>query len=141
MKIGQLAKSSGISSSTLRYYEQQGLIQASSRSGSNYRQYTEQDLSTAKFIKRCRDTGFSLEEVSELLSIRADKANYVCEDAKQIAEQKILDVESKIQQMQQLLNTLHQLSDACCGGVESAEFCRILDTLEADSSANKENNQ
>ncbi len=130
MKIGELAKKSGLSAHTLRFYEKQGLIQASTRSESNYRIYTQADLSTAKFIKRSRDMGFSLGEVEVFLSIRADKPAHICADAKDIAEQKISDVQKKISEMQHVLVALHKLSDACCGGSESAEFCSIIDALD-----------
>jgi len=130
MKIGELAKQSGLSAHTLRFYEKQGLIQASTRGENNYRIYNQADLGTAKFIKRSRDMGFSLEEVEVFLSIRADKPAHICRDAKNIAQQKILDVEQKIKEMQQVLIALHKLSDACCGGEESAEFCSIIDALD-----------
>ena len=130
MKIGELAKQSGLSAHTLRFYEKQGLISPSTRSESNYRIYNQNDLSTAKFIKRSRDMGFSLEEVEVFLSIRADKPAHICADAKDIAQQKIVDVELKIQEMQRVLVALHKLSDACCGGSESAEYCSIIEALD-----------
>ena len=130
MKIGELAKLSGLSAHTLRFYEKQGLIQASARSESNYRVYSQGDLATAKFIKRSREMGFSLEEVEVFLSIRADKPAHVCREAKDIAQLKITDVQQKIDDLQQVLVALHKLSDACCGGNESAEFCSIIEALE-----------
>jgi MerR family Zn(II)-responsive transcriptional regulator of zntA len=139
MKIGELAKQSGLTAHTLRFYEKRGLISPSTRSQSNYRLYSQQDLSTAKFIKRSRTMGFSLEEVEVFLSIRADKPAHICADAKDIAQQKILDVQQKIDEMQQVLIALHKLSDACCGGGESAEFCSIIDALD-DSAATSSNN-
>ena len=135
MKIGELSKLSGLSAHTLRFYEKQGLIQASTRSESNYRIYSSSDLATAKFIKRSREMGFSLEEVEVFLSIRADKPAHVCRDAKDIAQQKIKDVQIKIEEMQQVLVALHKLSDACCGGSESAEFCTIIEALEDSDAA------
>ena len=135
MKIGELSKRSGLSAHTLRFYEKQGLIQASNRSESNYRIYSSGDLATAKFIKRSRDMGFSLEEVEVFLSIRADKPAHICRDAKDIAQQKIKDVQVKIEEMQQVLVALHKLSDACCGGSESAEFCTIIEALEDSEAA------
>jgi len=135
MKIGELSKLSGLSAHTLRFYEKQGLIQASTRSESNYRIYSSSDLATAKFIKRSREMGFSLEEVEVFLSIRADKPAHVCRDAKDIAQQKIKDVQVKIEEMQQVLVALHKLSDACCGGSESAEFCTIIEALEDSDAA------
>ena len=130
MRIGELAKRSGLSAHTLRYYEKQGLIKVTGRTESNYRIYNKDDLGTAKFIKRSRDMGFSLDEVDVFLSIRADKPAHVCADAKQLTELKISDVEQKIAELQQMLVALHKLSDACCGGNESAELCSIIDALE-----------
>jgi len=130
MKIGELAKKSGLSAHTLRYYEKQGLIKVNMRSESNYRIYSEEDLNTAKFIKRGRDMGFSLDEVEVFLSIRSDKPAHICADAKKLTDLKITDVEQKIAELKQMLSALHKLSDACCGGNESAELCSILDALE-----------
>ena len=135
MKIGELSKKSGLSAHTLRYYEKQGLLQVSGRSESNYRIYSLEDLATAKFIKRSRDMGFSLEEVDVFLSIRADKPAHVCADAKIITDLKISDVQQKISELQLILQALHKLSDACCGGSESAELCSILDALEVNEEA------
>jgi len=140
MKIGELAKQSGLSAHTLRFYEKQGLISPSTRSRSNYRLYNQQDLNTAKFIKRSRTMGFSLEEVEVFLSIRADKPAHICADAKDIAQQKILDVQQKIEEMQQVLIALHKLSDACCGGSESAEFCSIIEALDDSPNNNRSAN-
>ena len=130
MKIGELAKKSGLSAHTLRYYEKQGLIKVNMRSESNYRIYSKEDLNTAKFIKRSRDMGFSLDEVEVFLSIRSDKPAHICADAKKLTDLKITDVEQKISELKQMLSALHKLSDACCGGTESAELCSILDALE-----------
>jgi len=130
MKIGELAKKTGLSAHTLRFYEKQGLLKASGRSESNYRIYCRADLNTAKFIKRSRDMGFSLEEVEVFLSIRADKPAHICADAKIITELKITEIEQKITELREMLVALHKLSDACCGGNESAELCSIIDALD-----------
>ncbi|MCP3675600.1 MAG: Zn(2+)-responsive transcriptional regulator [Gammaproteobacteria bacterium] len=135
MKIGELSKKSGLSAHTLRFYEKQGLIKASGRSESNYRIYNSDDLGTARFVKRSRDMGFSLDEVETFLSIRADKPAHICADAKNITELKITEVEQKIAELQQMLVALHKLSDACCGGKESAELCSIIDALEENEGA------
>ena len=90
MKIGELAKKSGLSAHTLRFYEKQGLIKVNNRSESNYRIYSHADLNTAKFIKRTREMGFSLEEVEVFLSIRADRPAHICADAKAITAVKLL---------------------------------------------------
>lgn len=132
MKIGELSNLSGLSAHTLRYYEKHGLLKATGRSDSNYRIYSKDDLSTAKFIKRARNIGFSLDDVNTFLSIRSDLPAHVCSDAKNLADQKIVDVKKQIKELRQVLLALHRLSDACCGGNESAEYCSIIDALDHD---------
>ena len=138
MKIGELAQLSGISAHTLRFYEKNGLLKASGRSESNYRIYTNNDLQSARFIKKAREIDFSLDDIKVLLSIRADKPSHICADAKQVTQQKISEVESQISKLQEVLAALHRLSDSCCGGNESAEFCSILEAM--DSSTNTPTN-
>ncbi|TXR54559.1 Zn(2+)-responsive transcriptional regulator [Reinekea thalattae] len=132
MKIGELAKQSGLSTHTLRYYEKSGLLKASQRSEGNYRLYSSEDLSTARFIKRAREIGFSLEEVAEFLSIRADLPHHQCADAKALADHKIEQVQNQIKELQQMVRALTRLSTACCGGAESAIHCSIMEALESD---------
>ncbi|MDX1343079.1 MAG: Zn(2+)-responsive transcriptional regulator [Reinekea sp.] len=130
MKIGELAEKSGLTAHTLRYYEKSGLLKASGRSASNYRIYTKGDLETARFIKRARTIGFSMDEVGTFLSIRSDLPKHVCADAKALADTKINEVKHQIEELQSVLKALHRLSDACCGGSESAEYCTIIEALE-----------
>lgn len=130
MKIGALARQSGLSAHTLRFYEKSGLLRASGRTESNYRVYTGQDLETARFIKRARNIGFSMDEVKVFLSIRSDLPAHVCADAKELADEKIQQVETQITELKQVLKALYRLSDACCGGSESAEYCTIIDALD-----------
>lgn len=130
MKIGELAQQSGLSPHTLRYYEKQGLLEAARRSESNYRIYNQHSLDTAKFIKRSREMGFSLEEVAVFLSIRADKPAHICAEAKSLADNKISEVEERITELKHIVLALHKLSNACCGGNKSAEFCSIIESLE-----------
>jgi len=130
MKISDLAKHSGISSHTLRYYEKIGLFSASQRSERNYRIYSQDDLTTAKFIKRTKECGFSLAETASLLAIKHDKSQHVCAEAKLITSTKTNNITQQIGQLKQMQNTLQQLERYCCGGQESAEFCSIISTLE-----------
>jgi MerR family Zn(II)-responsive transcriptional regulator of zntA len=129
MKISDLAERSGISAHTLRYYEKTGLLSASMRSENNYRVYSQDDLTTAKFSKEC---GFSLAETATLLAIKHDKSQHVCAEAKFITNTKIIDITQQITQLKQMQKTLQQLERYCCGGQESAEFCSIISTLEQE---------
>jgi MerR family Zn(II)-responsive transcriptional regulator of zntA len=132
MKISDLAERSGISAHTLRYYDKTGLFSASKRSDSNYRIYSQDDLTTAKFIKRSKECGFSLAETASLVAIKHDKSQHVCAEAKLITTIKITEITQQIAQLKQMQTTLQQLERYCCGGQESAEFCAIISALEQE---------
>ena len=130
MKISELAKRTGVSAHTLRYYEKTGLLTASMRSKSNYRLYSADDLLAVQFIKRCKNSGFSLQETASLLNIKDDKRQHVCAEAKAITANKIKEITEQIEQQRNMLVTLQRLEQYCCGGEESAEFCSIISSLE-----------
>lgn len=134
MKISELAKRSGISAHTLRYYEKTGLLKASARQQNNYRVYNQDDLTTAMFIERCKRSGFSLQETATLIQIRNDKRQHVCAEAKAITSNKIAELKQQILELQAMVTTLTELETYCCGGDESAEFCSIIAELEGDKS-------
>ena len=130
MKIGDLAKASGLSAHTLRYYEKSGLLKPKLRSDSNYRLYSEEDLTSALFIRRCKASGFSLDETKILLQIKDDKATHVCAEAKSLTQEKIASLNQQIESLQNMVQTLQELEQYCCVGQESAEFCSIISKLE-----------
>ncbi|MFQ6071039.1 MAG: heavy metal-responsive transcriptional regulator [Candidatus Aminicenantales bacterium] len=94
--IGQLAKKAHMNVETIRYYERRGLIPEPPRSESGYRQYSQDNVARTEFIKHAKELVFSLEEISELLSLRVDP-DTSCGDVKRMAEVKIADIEEKIQ--------------------------------------------
>jgi MerR family transcriptional regulator, copper efflux regulator len=68
MRVGELAERSGISASTLRYYEKLGLLRRASRNASGYREYTNETLDQLALIRRAKEPGFSLREIRTLLA-------------------------------------------------------------------------
>src|SRR5215472_13086183 len=72
LKIGQLAQRAAVNLQTIRYYEREGLLPEPPRLSSGYRLYPDSMVRRVRFIKRAQETGFSLAEIRELLSLRAD---------------------------------------------------------------------
>jgi MerR family Zn(II)-responsive transcriptional regulator of zntA len=132
-RIGELARICNINSDTLRFYEKNALLTPSSRSESGYRLYTEKDKDTLQFILRAKGVGFTLADIRELLSIEVNKADNACADVKVLVDTKRYDVEKKIAELIRFQTSLKRLSDACCGGAESAEHCTILEALESNT--------
>ena len=128
LKIGQVAKLTGLSVETVRYYEQRGLIPPPHRLDSGYRIYPESILQRLHFINRCKGLGFSLQEITELLSLQLNPETSSAL-VKQSVEDKIILVRSKINELQKLQNSLEQLSNLCCGDGPISD-CPIIDFLK-----------
>ena len=134
--VGQLAKRTDINIETVRYYERRGLLPEPMRSESSYRQYTENDVARIMFIKRSKELGFTLKEISELLSLKLD-TDTTCRDVKEFSSKKIADVEEKIRDLQRIKKKLEELLIKCSREDTSTSECSILEALEKKSKINK----
>lgn len=132
LRIGELAKRSGLSVETLRYYERRGLIPPPERLASGYRSFPEQTLDRLVFIKRSKELGFSLDEIAELLQLEIDPSIGAAE-VKGRVDSKIAMIERKIADLKQLQGSLQRLSNLCCGE-GSLSDCPILEYLHQPES-------
>ena len=130
LRIGDLSKRTNTNNETLRFYESKGLIDEPRRSDSGYRFYTEAAVSRVKFIVRAKRMGFSLKEITELLSLRVGREEGTCAEVKQLAQHKLQDIEEKISELTRMKGALQQITDLCCGGDEPAVHCTILNALD-----------
>ncbi len=141
LKISELATRTGLTAHTLRFYEKNGLIRASTRSEAGYRYYSEADVRRAEFVKTARNIGFSLDDISQLLSIRVDKTSHSCQEVTDITRHKLDEVNDKIEELQSMQQTLQILLDSCCGGPELATQCSIMEALEEGEFRKQRDNQ
>jgi MerR family copper efflux transcriptional regulator len=130
MNIGQAARASGVSAKMIRYYEQIGLVRPADRSDANYRTFEPRDINELRFIRRARGLGFSVGEITDLLSLWRDRAR-PSREVKAIAERHLADLDARIAEMQGVAGALRQLS-ACCAGDDRPD-CPILDGLGAEA--------
>jgi Hg(II)-responsive transcriptional regulator len=127
LTIGQLAKQAHVNLETIRYYERRGLIPEPVRSQSGYRQYSTEDLQRTRFIKRAQALGFSLKEITELLSLRVEPG-MTCKEVKTRVQAKIADVEKRISDLEHMRAALLRLSKRCTG-LGPVSKCPILEEL------------
>ena len=132
MRIGEISKKTDFKIETLRFYEKQGLLLPVSRTEAGYREYDAESLKQLRFIQKAKTVGFSLSEISELLTLRVEREQHSCGDVKQIAEGKIIQIDKKINELEQMRKALHKITDACCGGAEPATSCTILNALDGE---------
>ncbi|HHM8688401.1 TPA: Cu(I)-responsive transcriptional regulator [Pseudomonas aeruginosa] len=127
MNIGEASKASKVSAKMIRYYEQIGLIPPADRNDSGYRAYSQDDVHRLHFIRRARDLGFSVAEITDLLGLWNDKSRRSA-DVKRLAQQHISELDRRIASMLEMAETLKALI-RCCAGDERPD-CPILHTLE-----------
>src|SRR5947208_7492554 len=127
ISIGELAKRTGTKVVTVRYYEQIGLLPVPSRTAGNYRTYSNEHMRRLRFIRRCRDLGFTLDQVRDLLRLSSEKTK-ACAEVDRIAEQHRRTVEEKLADLTRLASELRRLS-ACCRGKGLIADCRIIEAL------------
>jgi MerR family copper efflux transcriptional regulator len=125
--IGRLAKQAGVNIDTIRYYERHGLLPEPARRASGYREYTATDLDRLRFVRRAKELGFTLSEISELLSLTAERGNDM-RGVKRKAEQRLEHVEHKIKELQRVRRGLKTLIAACPGHGELGN-CPIVAAL------------
>ncbi|CAM3573534.1 HTH-type transcriptional regulator ZntR [Vibrio aerogenes CECT 7868] len=128
LKRGELAKRTGVTSETIRYYEKQGLLQAE-RDKNGYRLFDAHSVERLRFIQRAQNIGFSLKEIAELLTLEIARDQHTCEEVKAITEAKQSEIRQKIQELQRMYEALALMNNRCCGGNHSAEHCTILTAL------------
>jgi MerR family copper efflux transcriptional regulator len=128
MNIGEAAKRSGVSAKMVRHYESLGLLPQVERTDAGYRQYTDREVHTLRFIRHARDLGFSMAEIGELVKLwqnqRRSSAN-----VKKIALKHLADIDAKMAEMAAMRKTLQHLVH-CCHGDERPD-CPILEELAA----------
>ncbi|QFQ86665.1 Cu(I)-responsive transcriptional regulator [Paracoccus kondratievae] len=134
MNIGKAAAASGVSAKMIRYYESIGLIPEASRTDSGYRDYSEKDVHTLRFIRRARDLGFSVEKMTELLALWRDRSR-ASADVKRVALEHVEELERKACELREMSMTLKHLAENCRGNARPD--CPIIDELSADGNSDR----
>ena len=131
LTIGKVAKAAGLGVETVRFYERQGLIAEPARSDSGDRQYGPETIRRLQFIVRAKALGFTLQEIGDLLDLRATPGAG-CADVQARAEAKIADIEERIAQLDAMKRALGELV-AQCRGEGPLSDCPILDALDEEA--------
>lgn len=128
--IGEAAGRSGVSAKMVRHYESLGLLPSVNRTESGYRQYSDKEVHTLRFIKRSRDLGFSMVEIAELLKLWQNRRRSSAE-VRRIASRHVSDLDQRIREMEEMRRTLQHLIHCCHG--DHRPDCPILDELQGRS--------
>jgi DNA-binding transcriptional MerR regulator len=131
MRSSEVASRAGVNIQTLRYYERRRILPEPRRSGSGYRSYDNQAVSTVRFVKCAQQLGFSLDEVESLLHLAAGGPRN-CDRARALATEKIVDLEAKISRLSAMRDSLRRLV-ATCDRTPNKRECPLLEAIEDDT--------
>lgn len=131
MKIGELAKRSGLAASTIRFYEAKGLLKVVSRQSNGYRDYPLQAVAILSIISDAQQAGFSLDEIRQVLP--EDISAWRHDELMVALRKKITDIESlevRLAQNKAHLLSLIQLIDAKPEALDCKDnAARVMDSL------------
>ena len=129
LTIGKLAARTSVSNDTLRYYEQEGLLEPAGKSPAGYRLYDKDSERRIHFIKHAQQCGFTLAEIRDLLVLRG-REKACCGDVRSRAIEKKLQIEHKIRAMKAMSKALDQLITDCANESQPVQECTIIAALE-----------
>jgi DNA-binding transcriptional MerR regulator len=141
-RIGQVARETGISIDTIRFYEKQGLLKRSPRTEGGFRLFGTGDIETLKFVRKAQELGFSLNEIRELLILRSDQVP-ACSHVKELLDQKLVGVGKKIRELQDLERGLKRALQKCKQELKTAaagheECCPVIDEISWAARSNSQ---
>lgn len=126
MNISDVAKKTGLTSKTIRFYEEKALITAPIRSDNGYRHYSAKHVEELTLLRQARQVGFNLDECRELVALFNDPARHSA-DVKARTLQKVAEIEKHIRELGNMRQRLLTLAEQCPGD-EGAE-CPIINNL------------
>lgn len=110
LSIGELAKHANVTTSLLRYYEKEGLLEPAGRTDSGYRFYSQDSIRHLRFIRKAQRYGFSLGDI-KLMRGAAHDPGRSRHDIREIAEQRFIEIERRITEMLVLRHELELFLD------------------------------
>lgn len=126
--VGDLAAACECRVETVRYYEKTGLMPEPPRSSGGHRVYSLDHLKRLVFIRRSRELGFTIEQVSELLRF-VDEPGHSCGEVKAMAMLQVRSIQEKIDDLKRLQKALNNMAARCKGRSYNIEDCPIIDAL------------
>ncbi len=136
--IGVLARQTSCTVPTIRYYEEIGLLPTGPRTEGGRRVYGDDAFRRLNFIRRCRDFGFSIEQVRALVGL-VDQADRPCTEVRDVAVAHLTVLREKLAELQALEKSMSAFvcsCDAACAGGPAVD-CTILEDLAVAGSASR----
>lgn len=129
MSIGTLARAAGVNIETIRFYQRKGLLVTPRRTHGQIRRYPVDAVGRVKFVRAAKALGFTLDEILVLLSLDDGTR---CNEARDMAVQKLADVRKKLLELGKMESALEKLVADCCAGGAKV-YCPLIASLQDDA--------
>ncbi|RLA38130.1 MAG: transcriptional regulator [Gammaproteobacteria bacterium] len=126
--IGGLSREADCKIETIRYYEHIGLLPDPPRTAGGHRIYALEQVKRLTFIRRCRELGFTVDEIRELLTL-VDGGHYTCEEVREVVVRHLKEVRQRLKSLRAMEKALGKVAGVCSGG--TVPECPFIDTLYA----------
>lgn len=129
MRIGEVAERSGVNPTTIRYYEDIGLLPEPERTRSGYRDYAGGAVARLSFIRAAQSIGLTLGEIHEVLALR-NRGETPCPQVVTLLDQRAVELAERIAALEQMRRELLQLAKQArqLPPRDDADFCHIIET-------------
>lgn len=128
MRIGELAAMTGVSATTIRFWESAGLVPEPSRTTAGYREYGADAAERLTFIRRSQAAGFTIGQIRQVLDVR-DGGEPPCEHVAALIADRLAEVDDRLRELRDAKRQLLELSAkaAAQDPAECEGFCSILE--------------
>lgn len=139
-RIGEIARQTGVSVETLRFYEKRRLLNAPPRTEGGFRIYSDDVVQQVKFIRQAQSLGLTPDDVQRLLVGRQGRPQVAsCRKVRDLLTRRIEDIDAHIKELRAFRRTLHQHLAACEGALAAAgdSKCPTIEALDGSKRVSK----
>jgi len=130
LRIGEVARRSGIGVEALRFYEKSGLLEPAGRTPSGYRLYEPSVFERLEFIRKAQSVGFSLDEIATLIR-ESEAGRRPCKDVRRLAAEKLDALDQRIAELTRYRSELRETLDAWeSAGDADGHVCGLIEGLD-----------
>lgn len=130
MSIGQVAKHTGVSAHTLRYYEKIQMLEKIKKNAAGNRVYDSEAINRILFIKRAQSMQFTLEEIKQLIKVDQN-VTLPKPEARAMVQKKLHLIDQRLKELQTLKENLSDLLSACQQS-NQIQACPILENIKGE---------
>jgi DNA-binding transcriptional MerR regulator len=134
MSIGQVARAAGVATTTLRYYEREGVLIPTGRSAAGYRLYDGQAVEQLTFIRSAQAVGFTLEDIHMLLDLDGAQKSNNKKEVQALIEKRLVDVEQKMNDLKRVSAALRNAREKC---LQADGACPVIKELRTQGKKKK----